>query len=506
MNPLRESGLENVVNTEINPDACWDRLYACILSALDKSAPLRTSTFRKSKPEWLTAEIIEIMKDRDKALKIATKSKSPQDKKTARQFRNFANKTIKLAKSEYLLNKLDTHKKDPKKFWQAIQEILSKIKSSSLKFLTSDGTPMSDEQMSECINDFFANVGTDLANKIPDIDTPLTINDEGLLDNLPMLEALEFEDADIVKVSKTICIYKSSGLPLISSRIWAILYKNFTPVFTKLYNHIFNTGIYPKDWKTATVVPIPKVTNATNPNDLRPISLLPLPGTILEHLIHKPLLEHIKDNNLINNCQKGFRPNSSTTQTLFQYTSELFLNLNSHYDTVAVYVDFRKAFDTVSHKLLLGKVKGYNISKKYVDILSNYLSNRHKKTIVSNSISSLRPVPYGVPQGSVLGQTLFIMYINDVVEVIEKSSCYLYADDMVIFKPLNKQDSMDELQGDVNNIYKWCNRNKLTINTSKTKAQYFPKNSNINTKEFYNENPITINNVNLIYENNFRYL
>ena len=109
-------------------------------------------------------------------------------------------------------------------------------------------------------------------------------------------------------------------------------------------------------------------------------------------------------------------------------------------------------------------------------------------------------------QALVLGPTLFIMYINDVVEVIERSSCYLCADDMVIFKPLTEQDNIGELQSDVNNIYKWCKINKLTINTSKMKAQYFPRNSYINTKEFYNENPITINNVNLIYEHNFRYL
>ena len=189
------------------------------------------------------------------------------------------------------------------------------------------------------------------------------------------------------------CLKMSPCLrPLVSSRIWAILYANFTPVFTKLYNLIFNTGKYHKDWKTATVVPIPKITNATSPNDLRPISLLPLPGKILEQLIHKPLLEHLKTNNLINNCQNGFRPKRSTMQTVFQYTSELYQNLNSNYDTVAVYVDLRKAFDTVSHELLMGKVKGYKISQKYVDILTNYLSNRQQKNIVNNSISSLKPV------------------------------------------------------------------------------------------------------------------
>ena len=141
-----------------------------------------------------------------------------------------------------------------------------------------------------------------------------------------------------------------------------------------------------------------------------------------------------------------------------------------------------------------------------MDILTNYLSNRQQKTIVNNSISSLKPVPYGVPQGSVLGPTLFIMYINDVVKIIEKSSCYLYADDMVIFNPLRQKDSMSELQSDINNIYKWCNANKLTINISKTKAQYFPKNSNINTKDFYNKYPITINNTKLEYDKNLRYL
>ena len=151
----------------------------------------------------------------------------------------------------------------------------------------------------------------------------------------------------------------------------------------------------------------------------------------------------------------------------------------------------------------MGKVKGFKICQKYVDILTNYLSNRKQKNIVNNNISSLRPVPYGVPQGSVLGPTLFIMYINDVVKIIEKSLCYLYADDMVIYNPLIQKDSMSELQSDVDNIYKWC---KLTINISKTKAQYFPRNSNINTKDFYNKYPFTIDNIKLEYDHNFRYL
>ena len=116
------------------------------------------------------------------------------------------------------------------------------------------------------------------------------------------------------------------------------------------------------------------------------------------------------------------------------------------------------------------------------------------------------PVPYGVPQGSVLGPTFFILYINDVTEVIKKCSCYLYADDMVLYRTIEDDDCLKDFQTDMDNVYEWCKRNKLTINIEKTKAQLFPKNANIDPLLLQNNNPIQINNKTLHYEHTFRYL
>ena len=502
---MRLAGFEQITNQGLEVNELWEKMYKIITEILDKLAPMRVSMFRKSRPEWLTAEIMEMMKDRDRALKAAKMTQDLEDKKRARKLRNHLNTTIKLAKNQYMLEKLETYKKDPKKFWQTIQDILPKSNSSSILLHNKDGTPMNDSQTGECINDFFSNVGSNLASKIPECTPVLTYPTRENVN----VDDLIFEDITMKEVedlNKKICIYKSSGIMTISSRIWKIIYQNFPLIFTNLYNQIINDGIYPEKWKIATVVPIPKVSLATNPNELRPISLLPLPGKLLEHLIHKPLMRHLENNHLLNMYQNGFRPKRSTIQTVFEYTTDLYQNYNKNKNTTAVYVDLRKAFDTVSHEILLKKLKGFKISDKYHTIFRNYLTNRQQQTLINNTVSKLMPVPYGVPQGSVLGPTFFILYINDVIEVIRNCSCYLYADDMVLYRTIEGNDCLRDFQTDMDNVYEWCKRNKLTINIEKTKAQLFPKSANIDSLVLQNNNPIQIDNKTLHYDHTFRYL
>ena len=268
---------------------------------------------------------------------------------------------------------------------------------------------MNDSQTGEKINNFFFNVGANLASMIPECN-PVTNQPPREDMNVNVLMFEDIIEEEVENLYKKNCIYKSSGINTISSRIWKTVYQNFPGILTKFYNQIVNDGIYPDKWKIATVVPIPKVSLATSPNELRPISLLPLPGKLMEHIIHKPLMRHLENNNLINMHQNGFRPKRSTIQTVFEYTTDLYQNFNKYKDTVAVYVDLRKAFDTVSLEILLRKLKDFKLSDKYHYIFRNYLTNRQQQTLINNTVSKLMPVPYGVPQGSILGPTFFILY------------------------------------------------------------------------------------------------
>ena len=141
---LRQVGFEQLTDQGLEVNELWDEMYKIITVILDKLAPMRVSTFRKSRPEWLTAEIMEMMKDRDRALKAAKMTKDLEDKKRARKLRNQLNSISKLAKKQFLLEKLETYKKDPKEFWQIIQEILSKSNSSSILLHNEDRTLMND--------------------------------------------------------------------------------------------------------------------------------------------------------------------------------------------------------------------------------------------------------------------------------------------------------------------------------------------------------------------------
>ena len=202
------------------------------------------------------------------------------------------------------------------------------------------------------------------------------------------------------------------------------------------FNLICIQAHYPDEWKVATVVPLPKTPNANKPGDLRPISLLPLPGKILEQHIHDSLQVHLDNNNLISKFQNGFRKNHSTQQTIFKYTTDLFLNNNNHETSIAIYIDFRKAFDTVNHNKLINKISKYGISQKLANLLKSYLTNRKQQTIVNGAKSALQNVDYGVPQGSILGPQLFTLCINDIVDQISASKIQIYADDIVLYNTM----------------------------------------------------------------------
>lgn len=167
---------------------------------------------------------------------------------------------------------------------------------------------------------------------------------------------------------------------------------------------------------------IPKEDEPTDPGNYRPISLLPLPGKRLEKLIHDRLMNYLRENEVLTPKQGGYRPNHSTTVTVASFVTDLIEASNKGQFTSAVFVDLHKAFDTINPSILLSKLWLYEVRNCAHDWFRNYLTNRQQRTMVNDKYSDYLAISHSVPQGSVLGPVLFLLYINDVVNVIKHLS------------------------------------------------------------------------------------
>ena len=185
----------------------------------------------------------------------------------------------------------------------------------------------------------------------------------------------------------------------------------------------------------ARVTPLPKDGDPTDVNNLRPISLLPIPGKIVEHLIHKKVMSYLDRNHILDENQSGFRTNYSTTSALAAFISSwmTYMNVNYSFLTNAIFIDFRKAFYSINHAILLKKISKLGFHGNTTEWFKSYLSNRTQCTIANNITSSFEPVTCGVSQGSVLGPLLFLIFINDLGAVLTHSAHKFYADDTVLY-------------------------------------------------------------------------
>ena len=185
-----------------------------------------------------------------------------------------------------------------------------------------------------------------------------------------------------------------------------------------LFNLSFNTGIFPRDWKCATIMPLQKEGSKSDVSNLRPVSLLPIPGKLVEKVVHERLLRYFENNNLLEEHQGGFRPGHSTIDSAVTLVDKIFKAMNDREVTVATFIDLSKAFDTVNHSILLKKLEYLGVKGLTLLWLTDYISNRVQRTVCNNSASNPLEVVCGVPQGSILGPLLFLVYVNDMSSAI----------------------------------------------------------------------------------------
>ena len=434
--------------------------------SLDKLAPIRKFKFRNERPICFNYELMEIIKDKDTLMQRAIRTKDDVDKRIAKQGRNRANFLVREAKSSCIKEQVDTLRHSPKNCWQNVKNVLPESDTCNrVKMTDKDGLSLSDENIATYINKYFVNVGKNLVQRL---NNPPSIYDKNLGEQHAGFLFRPIMIDELNKLIMSIPVYKSSGIDNISSKALKDAFSILNDQLLYIMNQSILSGIFPDAWKLATVIPLPKVNNPSDVSDYRPISLLPLPGKLLEKLLHSQLIGYLENNNLLNNKQNGFRKNHNTNDTVFKLVHGLTNEINERRFTSAVFVDFTKVFDTINHVKLINKLKLFSVQTNLIKWVRSYLTNRKQRVMVNGKFSNWDAVEYGVPQGSTLGPLLFIMYTNDMTDNIRNSDVLLYADDTVLYRSDSDADrNHRNLQGDLNRLYRWCNNNGLTINSKK---------------------------------------
>ena len=319
------------------------------------------------------------------------------------------------------------------------------------------------------INRFFSEVGPKLAEKLKESDWQNTMDPVHSTFNLNPTNS-----DDVRKLVKQICLFKASGIDHLSTKVLKDAFLMLTDQITYMFNLSLGNGTFPDAWKRATIIPLQKEGNTDDVNNLRPISLLPLPGKLLEKIVHGQIINYLEDNKLLTDRQAGFRASHSTISKIAEVTDDIYKSFDLKEATVSVFIDFKKAFDTVCHELILKKLECLGLGELTICWFKSYLTNRSQRTLANNVLSSSQLIVCGVPQGSTLGPLLFIVFINDIIIVVSHSTIHLYADDTVLYcSSRDPYTARNLVQVDLDNIVQWCTNNKLTINTKKTKSMIF---------------------------------
>ena len=385
--------------------------------------------------------------------------------------RNRVSNKIKSLKSDKEKTIARNIKSNPKAFYQYISSKMLKKEGIANLIKGNGDLTTNDKEKCDVINDFFSSVFTaeDL-NNIPDFqyngETP------DCLSNCTVT-VKEFE-----KVLSNLNPNKSPGPDNIHPRFLKCTSQSLAKPLKILFDLTLFEGKLPSDFKLAEVRPIYKKGDKSKPGNYRPVSLTSIICKIMETFIKNILNQHLINNNILSEHQFGFVSGRSTITQLIVTLNEWLFSLDNDISVDAAYMDFRKAFDTVPHKRLLNKLKGYNINGPVLNWIESFLSDRQQFVKINNECSSNLKVTSGVPQGSVLGPTLFIYFINDLPNVVTNSSVKIFADDTKVYKEIKNENDVNDLQKAIDEMYNWTQTWLLKFNAEKCKLLHLGSNNN----------------------------
>ena len=437
-----------------------------VLSIFSKHIDNKIITINNKDAPWITPTVKSAIRRNTRVYKKWVKrGRNPNDQASVREVQNHTNKLIRGAKRLYykkLGTKLSDSQIGPKTFWNAFRKISNKKKNTNIPPIIENDVYISNFQHKATLfNEYFAE-----QCKIHDNGSVLP---EKVLRTNASISHFNIDPSSIVDIIRKYNVKKAHGCDEISVAMLQLSPNEIAIPLSLIFQKCISTGMFPDSWKLANVQPVHKKRNRQLKTNYRPISLLPVCGKILEKIIFDQVYPFLNNNGLISKNQSGFRPGESTIYQLIDITSNIYNSFEKHDETRALFLDISKAFDKVWHAGLLHKLKCNGISGNLYNLLENYLQNRQQRVVLNGICSDWKNLEAGVPQGSVLGPLLFLIYINDLTDNIS-SEMRLFADDSSLFTQVEGVNiTHEKLSKDLVTISTWAYQWKMVFNPDITK-------------------------------------
>ena len=454
----------------LNSDTNWQvkTFTEIFLNIMSNYIPNEIKRFVPRDPPWITKPIKTMLNRKNRLFKNYKKHRYKDgDRLRLDAFRAECQKVVETAKLTYL-NYLGKKVNEPgtsqKAYWKIINRVMNKCRAPKIPpLLVNNMFILNCNEKAKLFNDFFSK------QCMPIITSSVLPPLNYLTDN--RIDHIEIQCDEILSLIRNLNPNKATGSDGISGQMLLLCDNSVVLPLKIIFRNILVASTYPVMWKLANVIPIFKKGDKQSINNYRPISLLPICGKMFEKIIFNNLYKYLNTNNLITKNQSGIRPCDSTTNQLLYLVNEIHKAFDDpkSLEVRSVFLDISKAFDKVWHDGLVYKLKQNGISGCLLKLFENYLHNRNQRVVLNGSYSDYYPIASGVPQGSVLGPLLFLVYINDLERNI-KSNIKFFADDTMLFSIV--QDpviSANDLNHDLDIIYQWAHQWKMEFNPDPTK-------------------------------------
>ena len=450
-------------------DDSWTKLKEILDGLQTKHVPLKKRRERH-RPVWMTKHVMRTIRKKRRLWKTYTTTDDYRDFAAYKAFEKETTKAVKNAKRRFERKLAKDAKKNPKEFYSYMKSKTSNRE--SVGPLKADGKDTefvtSDEDMAEMLNEFFSSVFTD--EDLTNVPTP----EQKYHGNFP-LHNVEITVEKVKSKIDSLRMGAAPGPDGITPRLLRSISDSIAVPLATIFKRSLDEGVVPEDWRLANVTPIYKKGGKSKVGNYRPVSLTAIICKLMEGIIKDAVTRHLLANDLLAHSQHGFMQRKSCLTNLLEYLDELTRLVDEGHNVDVVYLDFSKAFDKVAHVRLLRKLEAVGVGGAVLDWIRAWLNDRKQRVVLNGNASGWLPVLSGVPQGSVLGPLLFIVFINDIDSYVPGSSIYKFADDTKVLNVVDTEAERDHLQSNLEKLIVWAESSQMVFNADKCKVLHFGK-------------------------------